>query len=105
MQRCRLDRFRFFYTRNNQIIYAQDFLDDNIDYVTVSMDEDLQIPYGTRICIPELNAHYRRRINFQIRDTGSNVKGQGYRRVDVCVRSEAESYDHAVNLKRATIVF
>lgn len=86
-------------------IFSQDFLDDNVDHVTVSMDEDLNVPYGTRICIPQLNEHYRRRINLQIRDTASNVKGQGFRRVDICVRSEADSYDHAVNLKQATIVF
>lgn len=69
------------------------------------MDEDLKIPYGTPICIPQLNVHYRRRINLQIRDTASNVKARGYRRVDICVRSEADSYDHAVNLKQATVVF
>lgn len=75
-----------------------------MDYVTVSMDEDLRIPYGTRICIPELNAHYNRRINLQIRDSASNVKGHGYRRVDICVRSEADSYDQIVNLKRVSVV-
>lgn len=69
------------------------------------MDEDLKIPYGTLICIPQLNDHYRRRIVLQVRDTASNVKRQGYRRVDICVRSEADSYDHIVNLKSATVVF
>lgn len=69
------------------------------------MDEDLRIPYGTEICIPELNEHYHRRIHFQVRDSADNVNKQGIRRADVCVRSEADSYDLAVNLKQATIVF
>lgn len=67
------------------------------------MDEDLNIPYGTVICIPQLNAHYRRRIILQVRDAANNVQGQGYRRVDICVRSEADSYDHAVNLKNVSV--
>ncbi|KAG4075852.1 hypothetical protein HA402_003678 [Bradysia odoriphaga] len=83
----------------------QDYFDNTVDYVTVSMDKNLQIPYATQICIPELNEHYRRHINFQVRDTASNVKGKGVRRVDICVRSEADSYDHAVNLKGATVIF
>lgn len=97
--------FSFAVEKITRLLFPQDYLDDNAHYVTVSMDENLKIPYGTRICIAELNVHYRRRINFQIRDTASNVKAQGYRRVDICVRSEADSYDHAVNLKAATISF
>jgi hypothetical protein len=32
-----------------------------------------------------------------MRDYDINLKGKGYSRVDVCVRTEADSYDNAVN--------
>lgn len=68
------------------------------------MDPLLFIPYETNVCIPELNQHYKRYINFQVRDTGSNMIGQGYQRVDICVRSEADSYDRITNLKDVTLI-
>lgn len=68
------------------------------------MDVKLRVPYGKVICIPELNHHFQRRIRFEVRDHGYNVKGMGYKQVDICVRSEADSYDRIVNLERVTVV-
>lgn len=68
------------------------------------MDDELGVPYGTEICIPELNRHYGHRIRFEVRDTSSDLKGSGYSRVDVCVRSEMDSYDISVN-RKVTVVF
>ncbi|KAJ3658748.1 hypothetical protein Zmor_010469 [Zophobas morio] len=82
----------------------QDYLDNRADFVTLAMDENLDIPYGTRTCIPELNLHFGHRIILEVRDSSSDLKGSGYKRADICVRSEIDSYDITVN-KRVTLVF
>lgn len=56
------------------------------------------------MCIAALNEHFGRPIRFEVRDSGYNVLDVGYRQVDICVRSEADSYDHIVNLDRVTVV-
>lgn len=89
----------------SQFTYKQDYLDDRVSYITVSMDEKLGIPYGTKVCIPELNKHFRRNLNFNVRDSGDNIIGEGYKRADICVRSESDSYDDIVNLPSVTLVF
>lgn len=68
------------------------------------MDDQLNIPYGTPVCIPELNEHYGHRLRFEVRDSSSNLNGEGFNRADVCVRSEIDSYDLNVN-KKVTLVF
>lgn len=68
------------------------------------MDQKLKIPYGTSVCIPELNKHYGHRIRIQVRDTSSDLKGMGFKRADICVRSETDSYDLTVN-RKITLVF
>ncbi|XP_058832970.1 uncharacterized protein LOC131690907 [Topomyia yanbarensis] len=83
----------------------QDFLDNRAPYVTVGMDPKLKIPYGKSICIPELNIHFRRNIKLQVRDTHEDLTGGGYRRVDICVRTQADSFDDIVNLLEASVVF
>ncbi|KXJ72246.1 uncharacterized protein LOC134285189 [Aedes albopictus] len=83
----------------------QDYLDDRVPYVTVGMDPLLKIPYGTPVCIPELNIHFRRNLNLQVRDTHQDLIGGGYRRVDICVRTQADSFDDYVNLMDATLIF
>ena len=79
----------------------QDFLDGRAEFVTISMDLDSGIPYGTKICIPELNAKFRRQIPLQARDKShySDVKTRSadFSHVDICVRSEEDSYDNSVN--------
>lgn len=68
------------------------------------MDEKLQIPYGTNVCIPQLNQHFGHRIRIQVRDTSSDLTGTGYTRADICVRSETDSYDIILN-EVVTLVF
>ncbi|KAB0795473.1 hypothetical protein PPYR_12312 [Photinus pyralis] len=82
----------------------QDYLDDRSDFVTLAMDEKLGLPYGTKVCIPEFDTHYRQHVKFEVRDQGTNLKGMGYKRADVFVRSEMDSYDTTVNNK-VTLVF
>ncbi|XP_038114821.1 uncharacterized protein LOC119768633 [Culex quinquefasciatus] len=82
----------------------QDFLDNRAPYVTVGMDPRLKVPYGTEICIPELNIHFRRNVKLQVRDTHEDLAGGAYRRVDICVRTQADSFDDVVNLLEATLV-
>lgn len=72
--------------------------------MTLSMDSKIGIPYGTPACIPELNEHFGHKIRLQVRDSSSDLDGMGYRRADICVRSETDSYDGAVN-RRVTLVF
>jgi 3D (Asp-Asp-Asp) domain-containing protein len=83
----------------------QEFLDNRVPFVTVAMDNSLKIPYGTVVCIPEINRHFRRNVRFEVRDTNDDMTGEGFRRLDICVRSEADSYDDIVNLENATLVF
>ncbi|XP_062546824.1 uncharacterized protein LOC134212733 [Armigeres subalbatus] len=89
-----------------QTLYTlQAYLDDRAPYVTVGMDPNLKIPYGTPVCIPELNLHFRRQIKLQVRDTDDDLIGGGYRHVDICVRTQADSFDDFVNMLDATLVF
>ncbi|XP_055586926.1 uncharacterized protein LOC129739477 isoform X2 [Uranotaenia lowii] len=90
--------------RLKKLYSLQDFLDNRAPYVTVGMDPRLRIPYGKAICIPELNAHFRRNIKLQVRDTHEDLAGGGFRRVDICVRTQADSFDDAVNMLEATII-
>lgn len=39
------------------------------DYVSVAMDENLQITYGTKLCIPEINDYYGMNIEFRVSGT------------------------------------
>ncbi|XP_054285538.1 uncharacterized protein LOC129002051 [Macrosteles quadrilineatus] len=82
----------------------QEFLDGRSPYVTASMDRGLNLPYGTALCIPELNRHYRRRINIEVRDTHADLDGFGTSKVVICVRSVADSYDLAVNRPVSLII-
>lgn len=68
------------------------------------MDPDLEIPYKTSVCIPELNRHFGHRIRIQVRDSSSDLQGTGYTRADICVRSEIDSYDIHVN-RQVTLIF
>nr|CAH7743269.1 unnamed protein product [Callosobruchus chinensis] len=82
----------------------QDYIDNRAGYVTLSMDESLGIPYGTKVCIPELNGSFGHRILLQVRDSSFDLNGSGYSRADICVRSEIDSYDAIVN-RVVTLVF
>ncbi|XP_076759259.1 uncharacterized protein LOC143428346 [Xylocopa sonorina] len=79
----------------------QDFLDDRAEFVTVAMDLDSGILYGTKLCIPELNAKFLRQIPLQARDRShyEDVKTNSpdFSHVDICVRTEEDTYDNSVN--------
>ncbi|XP_018579025.1 uncharacterized protein LOC108917074 [Anoplophora glabripennis] len=82
----------------------QDYIDNRADYVTLSMDNALGIPYGTPVCIPELNQHYGHKILLQVRDSSFDMFQSGYTRADICVRSDVDSYDRSVN-REVTLIF
>uniref|UniRef100_A0A146KRW6 Uncharacterized protein n=1 Tax=Lygus hesperus TaxID=30085 RepID=A0A146KRW6_LYGHE len=92
--------------KGNRLRTLQDYLDGRAPYVTVSTDPRLDVPYGTRVIIPELDRHFgvENGIRFEARDAGPHMEGAGFSRLDVCVRSEQDSYDAAVN-RVATAVF
>ncbi|MGD0180786.1 MAG: hypothetical protein ABSC15_13305 [Terriglobales bacterium] len=55
----------------------QDFLAKKATYVAVAMDQKLQIPYGTKLRIPELESKYGCAIEFRVVDTGSAFTDKG----------------------------
>lgn len=67
------------------------------------MDSSLKLPYGTKVCVPWLNEHYNKDILLEVRDSSIDLTGAGYSRVDICVRTEEDTYDLAVN-KKTTLV-
>ncbi|XP_041377094.1 uncharacterized protein LOC121389504 [Gigantopelta aegis] len=90
--------------RGHKLHTLQDFLEGHASYVSVAMDNRAGIAYGTRICIPEMDAKYNRHIVFEVVDTGSAFYGKGHSRIDICVRNRALSYDDTIN-GRLTLVF
>ena len=82
----------------------QSFLAGKAPYVSVAMDRQLDIPYGTRLHIPELEDRYGRPIEFRVVDTGGAFTGKGYSRIDICTASQRHSQDGAVNAP-LTLVF
>lgn len=72
--------------------------------MTLAMDKILKIPYGTKVCIPELNEHFGHRILLEVRDTSFELTGNGFSRAEICVRTEIDSYDKIVN-RFVTMVF
>lgn len=75
----------------------QGFLKGEAEYVSVAMDENLNIPYGTKVTIPEIEASYMMPIEFRVVDTGSAFTGQGYSRIDICTADWSSSLDPAIN--------
>uniref|UniRef100_A0A182MR41 Uncharacterized protein n=1 Tax=Anopheles culicifacies TaxID=139723 RepID=A0A182MR41_9DIPT len=99
------DRKRDYLDAENRKLYTlQEYLDNRAPYVTVGMDPNLRLPYGKEACIPELNRHFRRAVRLQVRDTHEDLRDGGYRRVDICVRTQEDSYDDIVNLLQVTLV-
>ena len=75
----------------------QDFLAQKVNYVSVAMDKDLNLPYGTKLGIPEISASYKTSIEFRVVDTGNAFTGKGYTRIDICTANYSSSLDPAVN--------
>lgn len=82
--------------RGVPLITLQDYLEGGHDYVSIAMDLGIY-PYGTKLCIPDIERRYHRSIEFRVVDTGDAFRGQGRGRIDVCVRDKMASYDEAVN--------
>lgn len=78
----------------------QDFLEGSAPYVSVAMDAAAmkgQLPYGTLLCLPAVNLHYGKQVEFRVVDTGGAFAGKGLTRMDVCVRGKRACYDKLVN--------
>lgn len=75
----------------------QDFLAGKADYVSVAMDKNMKIPYGTKLRIPELEKKYGRPIEFRVVDTGGAFTGKGNSRIDICTASKKDSLDSTIN--------
>jgi len=75
----------------------QAFLAGKAPYVSVAMDKQAGLPYGTKLRIPELEKKYGRPIEFRVVDTGSAFKGKGTSRIDICVRDFAASLEETLN--------
>ncbi|XP_049545466.1 uncharacterized protein LOC125957062 [Anopheles darlingi] len=99
------DRKRDYLDAQGQKLHTlQEYLDDRAPYVSVGMDPTLAIPYGTEACVPELNRHFRRPVRLRVADHHEDLRGGAYRRLEICVRTQEDSYDDAVNLLQATLV-
>lgn len=68
-------------------------------YVSCAMDLDA-FPYGTVLCIPEIEEYYTREIQFRCVDTGGAFNKPGMRwlgGIDICVRTERDSFHPLLN--------
>jgi len=83
--------------RGAPLCTLQDFLQGRSNYVSVAMDKNLRIPYGTKLRIPEIERKYGRLIEFRVVDTGSAFTGKGYTRIDICTADRQASLDSTIN--------
>ncbi|TGZ51225.1 uncharacterized protein [Temnothorax longispinosus] len=78
----------------------QDYLDGRARYVTVAGNLRSGIPYGTKVCIEKLNEQFGRQIHLQIRDQIDyeiNDVALDFSRLEICVRTEEDTYDTYLN--------
>lgn len=80
----------------NPLRTLQDYLEGRADYVSTAMDSR-DFPYGTELCIPELDQKYGRQIIFRVVDTGGAFAGMGTSRIDICTRDAQASTDGTIN--------
>ncbi|MCX6713395.1 MAG: hypothetical protein NTY66_04280 [Candidatus Vogelbacteria bacterium] len=92
----------FFDMRGAKLQTLQDFLDGKASFVSVAMDKGA-FPYGTELCIPELEKKYGRQIIFKVVDTGGAFTGKGTAKIDVCTRNQRYSLEMPPN-GRLTLV-
>ncbi|XP_014482421.1 PREDICTED: uncharacterized protein LOC106748435 [Dinoponera quadriceps] len=86
--------------RGESLNTLQDFLDGRNRYVTVAGNLRSGIPYGTKVCIEELNKHLGRRIPLEVRDQvdyGRDYLSPDLSSLEICVRTEEDTYDTYVN--------
>ncbi len=83
--------------RGNRLYTLQDYLAGRAPYVSVAMDKNMKIPYGTKLRIKELEQKYGRPIEFRVVDTGGAFTGRGTGRIDICTANAAASRDATIN--------
>ncbi len=83
--------------RGNRLHTLQDYLAGRAPYVSVAMDKNLRIPYGTKLRIAELEKKYGRPIEFRVVDTGGAFTNRGFSRIDICTASRRDSLDPTIN--------
>ncbi len=66
-------------------------------FVSVAMDQELDIPYGTLLFIPSFNTYYKRELVFKIVDNGGDFRGKGWGRMDICCMDKVTSEDDFLN--------
>ena len=79
-----------------ELVTLQDYLAGKGGYVSVAMDTK-SFPYGTELCIPEMEKKYGRQIVFRVVDTGSAFTGQGTSRIDICTANQTAAQDGTIN--------
>lgn len=83
--------------RGNKLNTLQDYLAGKAPFVSVAMDKNMKIPYGTKLRIKELEQKYGRPIEFRVVDTGGAFTGRGTGRIDICTANAAASRDATIN--------
>jgi hypothetical protein len=83
-------------SRGQPLHTLQDYLRGRAAYVSVAMDQGA-FPYGTRLRIRELEAHYGQPIEFRVVDTGNAFRGTGTGRMDICTANRKASLDATIN--------
>ena len=79
-----------------ELITLQDYLAGKGSYVSVAMDTN-SFPYGSELCIPEMEQKYGRQIVFKVVDTGSAFRGTGTTRIDICTANQTAAKDGTIN--------
>lgn len=82
--------------RDRPLQTLQQYLAGQASYVSVAMDKGV-FPYGTELCIPQLEQKYNMQIPFRVVDTGGAFMGQGTSRIDICTANSAASMDSTIN--------
>ncbi len=83
--------------RGNKLNTLQDYLAGKAPFVSVAMDKNMKIPYGTKLRIAELEKKYGRPIEFRVVDTGGAFTGRGTGRIDICTGGRRDSLDPTIN--------
>ena len=85
----------------------QDYLEGKVSYVSIALDANLytngKIDYGDTFRIPEIEAKYGRPIVFKAVDCGGAFLDKGYHKVDICTRTEEDTFEETINGKLTLI--
>ncbi|XP_012059666.1 PREDICTED: uncharacterized protein LOC105622865 [Atta cephalotes] len=93
------DKRNYLDDQGNGLKTLQDYLDGRAHYVSVAGNLKSGIPYGTKICIEELNEQFGKQILMQIRDQSDYESNKliDFSRLEICVRTEEDTYDKYLN--------